>query len=250
MTSGSGHRRPSGAAADGRRTRSGPDRRARQRGRQCHGRVGRRGALARRRRRARLAPASKGIHITVPRSRLDCDIAAVIPVPKDKRLGLRRPVARGRPGLRGHHRHVLSGLARGPRVHPRRRGLPARRRQRLDQRGAHEGGRHRGVGRTASTARSERRSADLGAHRRPQPPPLRAHIGFGRDHGDRRQVDDVPEDGRGHGRRGPRSWPAFGRRRCVTKNLALLGAPAPRGDDRRAYGRPGAARASRASLRH
>ena len=33
---------------------------------------------------ASLRPA-KGIHITVPRSRLDCDIAAVIPVPKDKR---------------------------------------------------------------------------------------------------------------------------------------------------------------------
>jgi glycerol-3-phosphate dehydrogenase len=55
------------------------------RGRQRRRRVERRGARARRRARPRHIRPAKGVHVTVPWSKVRNDIAVVIPVPKDKR---------------------------------------------------------------------------------------------------------------------------------------------------------------------
>ena len=63
---------------------------------------------------ASIRPA-KGIHITVPWEKVRNDIAAIVPVPGDKRIGLRGAV--GRHHLRRHHRHRLRRPARRPAVH-------------------------------------------------------------------------------------------------------------------------------------
>ena len=72
---------------------------------------------------ASIRPA-KGIHITVPWSKVRNDIAAIVPVPRRQALGVRGAV--GRHHLRRHHRHRLRRPARRPAVHARRRRLPAR----------------------------------------------------------------------------------------------------------------------------
>ena len=64
-----------------------------------------------------LRPA-KGIHLTVPWAKVQADIAAVIPVPKDRRSLFVVPW--GEHDLRRHHRHRLRRPARRPAVHARR----------------------------------------------------------------------------------------------------------------------------------
>ncbi len=58
---------------------------------------------------------AKGIHITVPWSKVRNDIAVVVPVPPRQALGLRGAV--GRAHLHRHHRHRLRRAHRRPAVH-------------------------------------------------------------------------------------------------------------------------------------
>ena len=95
---------------------------------------------------------AKGIHVTVPRSKLPADIAAVIPVPKDRRSIFVVPWPDGDDVYLG--RPTPPGRApRRPRLPARGRRLPARRRQRRDDQPPHARRRHRCLGRTAPAAR-------------------------------------------------------------------------------------------------
>jgi len=160
----------------------------------------------------------------VPRSRLDCDIAAVIPVPKDKRSVFVVPWPEADLVYVGTTDTDYQGSLEDPSA-PRRRGLPARRRQRLDQRGAHEGGRHRGVAglRPLLAPRGGRRisarTADLSRRHSVHTSASGViTVTGGKWTTYRKMAEDTVDEVLA-------SWPAFGRRRCVTKNLALLGAP-------------------------
>ncbi len=108
---------------------------------------------------------AKGIHITVPWSKVRNDIAVVVPVPQGQALDLRGAV--GRLHLHRHHRHRLRRAARRPAVHARRHRLPAAGHQRRHDHRAHRGRHRRHLGR-APAARARRRQR---AHRRPVPPP-------------------------------------------------------------------------------
>ena len=72
---------------------------------------------------------AKGIHITVPWSKVRNDIAVVVPVPEGQAVGLRRAV--GRLHLHRHHRHRLRRADRRSAVHARGHRLPAARDQPL-----------------------------------------------------------------------------------------------------------------------
>jgi hypothetical protein len=203
------------------------------------GRVGRRGPGSRRGPTPSIRPA-KGIHITVPADRLPCDIAAVIPVPKDRRSIFVVSMAGDDLVYLGHHRHRLSGPARRSFL-PRGRRLPPRRRQRRHH--------QRTVGPTSPACGPAcvRLLAPTRAvtSERGRPTCRRRHTvrtsAHGHGHGHRGEADDVPEDGRGHGRR--RRAPTRGivpGRRCATKNLRLLGATRARAG--RAPRRPPGAR--------
>ena len=75
---------------------------------------------------------AKGVHVTVPAERLPCDIAAVIPVPKDKRSIF----VVSWPGTDlvylGTTDTDYTRTARRPRLHARGRRLPARGGQQRD----------------------------------------------------------------------------------------------------------------------
>ena len=80
---------------------------------------------------------AKGIHITVPWSKVRNDIAVVMPVPKDKRSVFVVPWADSRASpvhLHRHHRHRLRRPPRRPAVHSRGRRVPARGDQRARSR--------------------------------------------------------------------------------------------------------------------
>ena len=145
---------------------------------------------------------AKGVHVTVPADRLPCDIAAVIPVPKDRRSIFVVSVAGHRPGVPRHDRHRLHGPARRPRLHPRGRRLPPRGGQRRHDVPPDPGRRDRASGPGCDRCwRPGQGRPRLGAHGRPLAPPHRAHLGPRRRHGHGRQADDLPQDGPGHRRR-------------------------------------------------
>ena len=146
---------------------------------------------------------AKGVHITVPWSKVRNDIAAVIPVPGEKRSPVRGAVGREagrhvRAHLHRHHRHRLHRPSRRPAVHRGRHRLRARRGQRGDHHDGDAGRHHRRVGGSAPP-RAQRRER---AHRRPVPPAPRLDWARRGHRHQRRQAHDVPRDGRGHRRRG------------------------------------------------
>ncbi len=203
-----------GVDADGRRfTVKAPGRRQRGRG------VGRRDAGARRRDRSRPHPSGQGRaphravgHGAQRHRRRDPGAGRQAqPVRRAMGAARRRHV---RAHLHRHHRHRLRGPARRPAVHRRRRRLRAR---------------GRSTPRSPPTItpatspavwaglRPLVKSAHERPHRRPvAPPPGDGRAGRGRRH-HRRQADDVPRDGAGHGRR-----------RCSSASVAQPGA-APSG---------------------
>ena len=204
-------------ARRGRRRR---DRRARPGRRERDRRVVRRRARARRGH----APATRSGRPRASTSpcrgrKVRNDIAAVIPVPKDRRSVFVVPW--GDTHLHRHHRHRLRRPARRPAVHARRRRLPARRDQRASPTTElTEADIARHVGRAAARSCA---AADERAHRRPVAPPLGAHVAERRGHRHRRQAHDLPAHGGRHGRRGAsRSLGARGRP-SRTKHLRLLG---------------------------
>ena len=194
-------------------------------GRQRRRRLGRRGPHARGRRRppTRSGPA-KGIHLTVPWATGAQRHRRRHPGPGGQAQPVRRalgPAGRRhvRAHLHRHDRHRLRRPARRPAVHRRGHRLRARRRQRRRDDRDHRRRRHRRLGRPAPAgAVGERgRTADL------SPPPPGDDRTRRRRHRHRRQADDLPRDGRGHGRRG-RAVALDDRARCRTKRLRLLGA--------------------------
>ena len=151
-----------------------------------------------------IAP-SQGIHLVFDRSFLPADAAIMVPHTSDGRVMFAIP----------WHGHTLVGTtdtpiddadaraapaAGGDRLHPRDgRPVPA---QGTDARRRPER-----VRRHPSARQERRRQADRGAVARPHDP----HRRLGPADDDRRQVDDLPEHGRGH--RGPggrprRGWPS------------------------------------------
>ena len=154
-----------------------------------------------RRTRDSIRPA-KGIHITVPWAKVRNDIAAIVPVPKDKRSVFVVPW--GDLTYVGTTDTDYDGPIDDPAVHARGRRLPARGAQRGDRRSRVTGGRRHGDvgGPAAAAAHGQQR-----AHRRPVAPPRGASLRERRRHRHRRQAHDVPADGRRHRRRGRRrSW--------------------------------------------
>ncbi len=142
---------------------------------------------------------AKGIHITVPESALPCDIAAVIPVPADRQVDLRRLL--GRPGLPRHHRHRVGRTARRPGLHARGRRLHPRGGQRGDHPTPHPVRHHRRLVGSPPAPGPRRPLPDRRAHRGPLPQAHRADLGGGHGHGHRGQAHHLPQDGPGHGRR-------------------------------------------------
>ena len=137
---------------------------------------------------------------------------------------------------------------RPPRLHSRGCRVPARRRQC----GHHPTGptcrHHRHLVGTSTPARAGRRQTGAErAHRRPLAPTHGHHLCGGGGHGDRWQAHHLPEDGRGHRRRGTRraGWTA---RRCQTKKPASARGhwPADRPTPRPPIRRPRPWRISRA----
>ena len=166
----------------------------------------------------RIRPA-KGIHITVPWTKVRNDIAVVVPVPKDKRSVFVVPWLPTDDGdvrahLHRHHRHRLRRPARRPAVHGRRHRLPAAgastssvtsRSPTADVLGTWAGLR------PLVKAATSGRTADLSRRHRV----TRSDAGV--DHRHRRQAHDLPRDGRGHRRRGRRA----------PRRARPLGAPVP-----------------------
>ena len=145
---------------------------------------------------------AKGIHITVPWSLVRNEIAAVIPVPKDRRSVFVVPWG----GEDGAHRFTYIGTTDtdydGPLDDPQITAddvayLLARDQRRGDD-DDHRGRHPRHVGRAAAA----RRGGQERAHRRPLPPALGARVAEPRGHRDRRQAHDVPPHGGRHGRPG------------------------------------------------
>ena len=151
---------------------------------------------------------AKGVHITVPAERLPCDIAAVIPVPKDKRSIF----VVSWPGTDLVYLGTTDTDYTGPLDDPActpedvdylleaANNVTTSHLTRADVTGR--------LGRPAPPPRTaDQGPARLGADRRPVPPPHRSRVGARRRDRDRRQADDLPQDGAGHRRRGGhRSW--------------------------------------------
>ena len=100
---------------------------------------------------------AKGVHITVPWSKVRNDIAVVIPVPKDRRSLFVVPW--GELHLRRHDRHRLRRPARRPAVHARGHRLRPAGAQPLGHDRRHRGRHRRHVGRAASARAPGRRAA-------------------------------------------------------------------------------------------
>ena len=145
---------------------------------------------------------AKGIHITVPWSLVQNQIAAVIPVPKDRRSVFVVPWG----GEGGPHRFTYIGTTDtdydGPLDDPQITSgdvayLFARDQQRGDD--EHHRSRHpRFVGRAAAA----RLRGEIGTHGRLVAAALRESIAEPRRHRHRRQAHDVPAHGSRHRRRG------------------------------------------------
>ncbi len=167
------------------------------------GRVVRRGADPRRAPRPALHPPGQGDPHHRAQRGLPVRHRRRHPGPGGPPVHLRGVV--GRPGLPGHHRHRVRRAPRRPELPARGRRLHPRRGQRHHHPPHRPRRHHRTVDRAAAAAgpgggeaRPER------AHRRPVPPPHRADLGVRGGHGDRREADHLPEDGRGHRGRGGR----------------------------------------------
>ena len=120
---------------------------------------------------------AKGVHVTVPADRLPCDIAAVIPVPKDKRSIF----VVSWPGTDlvylGTTDTDYAGPLDDPGLHARGRRLPARRGQQPHHLAPHPGRRDRRLGRAAPPPGAAGQGRPrLGAHGRPLAPPHRQHV--------------------------------------------------------------------------
>ena len=144
---------------------------------------------------------AKGIHVTVPRSKLPADIAAVIPVPKDRRSIFVVPWPDGDDVYLGTTDTDWDGPLDDPRACPTTSTTSSTRPTpsiteplgRDDITGVWAGLRPLlGPGRGTPRER---------AHRRPVAPPHRARLAPRPDHGDRRQAHHLPAHGRGHRRR-------------------------------------------------
>ena len=140
---------------------------------------------------------AKGIHITVPADRFPCDIAAVIPVPKDHRSIF--VVSWGEQVYLGTTDTEWDGPLDDPACLPEdvdyildaANAVVTSPITRDDITGIWAGLRPlllppKGKGRAE------------GAHRRPVPPPHGADLAGRGGHRDRRQADHLPEDGPGH----------------------------------------------------
>ena len=144
---------------------------------------------------------AKGVHITVPWSLVQNQIAAVIPVPKDKRSVFVVPWG----GEAGDHKFTYIGTTDtdydgsidDPQITPDDveyllraiNGAVTTTITEADILGTW-------AGPAAARARRDER-----AHRRPFPPSFGARLGERRDHGHRRQAHDVPPHGSRHRRR-------------------------------------------------
>ena len=170
---------------------------------------------------------AKGVHVTVPAERLPCDIAAVIPVPQDRRSIFVVLVARHGPRVPRHYRHRLPGTSRRPVVHAGGRRLPpdaannvtTSQLTRADVTGVWAGC-ARLLAPPDKAGHVSERTADLSRRHtvRTSSPRRRDRDGW--------QAHDLPEDGAGHGRlrRAPARGESPKSRRCVTKSLRLIGA--------------------------
>ena len=137
---------------------------------------------------------SKGIHVFVPRERIPMDTGVLARTEKSVLFVI--PWQGG--WLIGDTDTPWSGGADQPVAPRRRRRLPARQDQRAARRAAAPRRRPRRDGRAAA---ADRRGGALG-HDAHQPPARGRVAGAGPDHDRRRQVHDLPRDGRGPDRRG------------------------------------------------
>ncbi len=186
---------------------------------------------------------AKGIHVTVPRSKLPADIAAVIPVPKDRRSIFVVPWPDGDDVYLGTTDTDWDGPLDDPACLPEDVDYVLDAANGVITEPIGRQRRHRGVGGAAPAARSGPGAPRERPHRRPVAAPHRAGLGPRPGHGDRRQAHHLPPDGRGHrGHRGEGSRePRPGRGAPVPDQAArhpgLVGA-------RRSCARPGPRRAS------
>lgn len=173
---------------------------------------------------ASLRPA-KGIHITVPRSRLDCDIAAVIPVPKDKRSVFVVPWPEADLVYVGTTDTDYQGSLEDPECTPDDvdylldavNGSTSAALTRADVTGVWAG--LRPLLAPRGGRRISARTADLSRRHSVHTSASGViTVTGGKWTTYRKMAEDTVDEVLA-------SWPAFGRRRCVTKNLALLGAP-------------------------
>ncbi len=145
---------------------------------------------------------AKGIHITVPEEAFPCDIAAVIPVREDKRSIF--VVSWGDQVYLGTTDTAWDGPLDDPSCTPEdvdyilgaANAVSTRQLTRADITGIWSGLR--------PLLAPEQKGAVERADRRPVAPPHGAHLGQRDGERDRRQADHLPQDGRGHGRRGGR----------------------------------------------
>ena len=152
---------------------------------------------------ASMEPA-KGVHITVPWSRVRNDVAAILPVPGDRRSVFVIPW--------GEHTYVgttdtaYDGSLDEPRCTDADVAYLLARAQRGHDRRRHRRRRGRDVGGSATAAARRRQ----GSHRRPVPASRRAHVAERRGDGDRREAHHLPPHGGRRGRRRGATAPGQG----------------------------------------
>ena len=161
---------------------------------------------------------AKGIHITVPWTKVRNDIAVVVPVPKDKRSVFVVPWLPTDDGgfeltYIGTTDTDYDGPIDDPQCTADDVAYLLKAINLVGARAAHRGRRARHLGRPASAGEGglER------SHRRPVAPAQGHPLRVGRRHRHRRQAHDLPGDGRGHRRRGGRA----------PRRAPPLGAPVP-----------------------
>ena len=117
---------------------------------------------------------AKGVHVTVPADRLPCDIAAVIPVPKDRRSIFVVPWPGTDLVYLGTTDTDYTGPLDDPACTPEDVDYLLEAANNVTTSRPDTGGRHRRLGRTASALAPPTGRPRLGAHGRPVAPPHRA----------------------------------------------------------------------------